>query len=69
LPDAAHEADKLGVFISYSRRDCLEFAKRLAHALNVLSHRAIIDLQGISGGEAWRPRLHDMILSPKWPCR
>ncbi len=54
--------DRLGVFISYSRRDCLDFAPQLAKALELLGHRAILDLQGISGAEAWQPRLREMIL-------
>jgi WD40 repeat protein len=54
--------DEFGIFISYSRRDSLEFSKQLAIALEAFGYRAIIDLQGISGGEAWQPRLSEMIL-------
>ena len=53
---------QLKVFISYSRRDCLEFSKQLALALEAFGHHPIIDLQGISGGEEWQPRLGQMIL-------
>jgi WD40 repeat protein len=56
------EGDEFGVFISYSRHDSLEFSKQLAIALEAFGYRAIIDLQGISGGEAWKARLSEMIL-------
>jgi WD40 repeat protein len=56
------EGDEFGVFISYSRHDSLEFSKQLAIALEAFGYRAIIDVQGISGGEAWKARLSEMIL-------
>ena len=53
---------QLSVFISYSRRDSLDFTKQLAKALELLGHKPSVDLQGISGGDEWQARLHEMIL-------
>jgi hypothetical protein len=55
-------ADRLGVFISYFRRDALDFADQLAKALELLGYRAIIDREGISGGDLWQTRLGQMLL-------
>ena len=62
MVDGAHQAERLGVFISYSRRDALEFADQLAKALELLGYRSIIDREGISGGEEWKIRLGELIL-------
>lgn len=58
MADAA--ADRLKVFISYSRDD-IEFADQLAEALDVAGFDADLDRHGISGGEEWKPRLSEMI--------
>ncbi len=52
----------LDVFISYSRRDCLDFADQLAAALGAYGHRPVVDRHGIYGGEDWRKRLSRLIL-------
>ena len=59
--DAA-KAERLGVFISYSRRDALDFADQLAKALEAFGYRTILDREGISGGELWQVRLGQMLL-------
>ena len=51
---------KLRVFISYSRED-LDFADQLAAALDSSGFECFIDREGISGGEAWKRRLGDLI--------
>ncbi len=61
-PTAPAASDQLSVFISYSRRDSLDFTKQLAKALELLGHKPSVDLQGISGGDEWQARLHEMIL-------
>jgi len=58
-PDAANR-DKLRVFISYSRED-LDFADQLAAALDSSGFECFIDREGISGGEAWKRRLGNLI--------
>ena len=62
MPIDAAIAERLGVFISYSRRDALDFADQLAKALEILGYRTIIDREGISGGELWQVRLGQMLL-------
>src|SRR5262245_47347999 len=52
-------ADKLGVFISYSRDD-LKFADQLNANLG-LHFATTIDRHGISGGENWKRRLGNLI--------
>jgi TIR domain/Sel1 repeat len=51
---------KLRVFISYSRED-LDFADQLAAALDLSGFECFIDREGISGGEAWKRRLGNLI--------
>jgi tetratricopeptide (TPR) repeat protein len=53
-------ADKLGVFISYSRDD-LAFADQLEAALRLQKFDVVLDRKGISGGEKWEPRLGALI--------
>lgn len=62
MADGEREAEQLGVFISYSRRDCLDFADQVAKALDMLGYRPILDREGISAGEEWKIRLGQMIL-------
>lgn len=49
------------VFISYSRKDGLEFVDQLAAALEVVGVHPIIDRHSISGGEDWRERINSLI--------
>ena len=49
-------ADKLKVFISYSRRD-LAFADQVVTILKWQGFDAIIDREGIHGAEKWEHRL------------
>jgi TIR domain len=51
---------KLRVFISYSRED-LDFADQLAAALDFSGFECVIDREGVSGGEAWKRRLGNLI--------
>ncbi len=62
MADVAREAERLDIFISYSRRDSLDFADQLAKALEALGFRPIFDREDISGGEEWKARLGQMIL-------
>lgn len=57
---APGQSGKLKVFISYSRDD-LDFADQLAAGLELCGFEATIDRHEISGGEAWRQRLGNMI--------
>ena len=57
-PDGPVTSRKLRVFLSYSRRDSLEFTDQLANALKACGFDAIIDRQSIAGGEAWQQRLN-----------
>ncbi|HKA51548.1 MAG TPA: toll/interleukin-1 receptor domain-containing protein, partial [Candidatus Dormibacteraeota bacterium] len=59
-PDSP-DRGKLSVFISYSRHGDLEFADQLVAALNTCGFECFIDRQAISGGEAWRQRLGNLI--------
>ena len=54
------DADKLNVFISYSRDD-LDFTDQLDAALALYGFAATLDRQGIQGGEDWRRRLGNLI--------
>lgn len=54
------KADKLKVFISYSRDD-LKFADQLVAALDLTGFDAFLDREGISGAENWKTRLGDLI--------
>ena len=49
------------VFISYSRKDGLEFVEQLATALEVVGVQPMIDRDSISGGEDWRKRIGSLI--------
>src|SRR6516165_7477118 len=64
LPQASRadslDRGKLRVFISYSRED-LDFADQLAAALDSSGFECFIDREGISGGEAWKRRLGNLI--------
>ena len=57
---ASSDKGKLRVFISYSRED-LDFADQLAAALDSSGFGCFIDREGISGGEAWKRRLGNLI--------
>jgi hypothetical protein len=57
---ASSDKGKLRVFISYSRDD-LDFADQLAAALDFSGFECFIDREGISGGEAWKRRLGNLI--------
>jgi TPR repeat protein len=57
---ASSDKGKLRVFISYSRED-LDFADQLAAALDFSGFECFIDREGISGGEAWKRRLGNLI--------
>src|SRR5262245_57944271 len=57
---ASSDKGKLRVFISYSRDD-LDFADQLAAALDLSGFECFIDREGISGGEAWKRRLGNLI--------
>lgn len=57
---ASSDRGKLRVFISYSRED-LDFADQLAAALDSSVFECFIDREGISGGEAWKRRLGNLI--------
>src|SRR5437868_922480 len=56
------QSRKLKVFLSYSRKDTLEFADQLVAALEATGFEPIIDRHGISGGEDWKKRLGTLIL-------
>jgi hypothetical protein len=49
------------VFISYSRKDGLEFVEQLAAALEIVGVQPRIDRDSISGGEDWRERIGGLI--------
>ena len=53
-------ADKLKLFISYSRDD-LDFADQLCAALEIFGYDCTIDRHGISAGEEWQRRLGNLI--------
>jgi TIR domain len=53
-------ANKLNVFISYSRDD-LGFADQLEEALKITGFSTALDRHGISGGEDWQARLGALI--------
>jgi hypothetical protein len=59
----AGTSGKLEVFISYSRRDSLDFADQIDSALKACGFNTILDRHGISGGDDWQRRLGDLILS------
>jgi TIR domain len=58
--EALTKAEKLRVFISYSRDD-LAFADQLDAALGLHDFKIVIDRHGIAGGEEWKRRLGSLI--------
>lgn len=58
--DLGQPRGKLRVFISYSRDD-LDFSDQLDAALQLLSFETSVDRHAISGGEAWKQRLGNLI--------
>src|SRR5271165_4163547 len=60
MAEAAGQASKLNVFISYSRDD-LAFADQLDAALRLTGFGTSIDRHGISAGEDWPKRLGNLI--------
>lgn len=59
---AGSERQRLKVFISYSRRDALDFADQLFAALQAYGFDPALDRHGISGAEDWEARLGALIL-------
>ena len=60
MVEAQSEANKLSVFISYSRDD-LAFADQLEAALRLHQYEVALDRHGIAGGEDWQSRLGTLI--------
>lgn len=60
MGEATRRDDKLNVFISYSRDD-LAFTDQLDATLRLAGFATMLDRVGIRGGEAWEPRLGQMI--------
>ncbi len=60
MAESAQQAQKLNVFISYSRHD-LDFADQLRVALHGFGFGVTIDRDDIAGGDAWKKRLSDLI--------
>jgi formylglycine-generating enzyme required for sulfatase activity len=60
MPDAS-PAEKLKVFISYSRRDAAEFADELVAGLELAGFAPFLDRQDIAAGEDWEARLGGLI--------
>ena len=60
MPVAAGRADKLKVFVSYSRAD-LAFADELYAGLEVLNYEPMLDRHAIVEGEDWKLRLGGLI--------
>jgi len=58
--EAVTKAEKLRVFISYSRDD-LAFADQLDAALGLHNFSVVLDRHGICGGEDWKRRLSSLI--------
>ncbi len=54
------DAEKLRVFISYSRDD-LDFADQLDFALDGIGFNATVDRHGIAGADPWKRRLGELI--------
>ena len=62
LPSADRpQIDELKVFISYSRRDALEFVDRLQPALAKHGVDAFVDREDIGKGEEWWERVEQLI--------
>ncbi len=60
-PSAA-DAGRLKVFISYSRRDSLDFADQLGAALETCGFNTLIDRHNTPGGVAWEEHLRSLIV-------
>jgi formylglycine-generating enzyme required for sulfatase activity len=58
---AEASAEKLKVFISYSRKDSADFADELVAGLELTGFAPFLDLHDISAGEEWEARLGDLI--------
>ncbi len=56
-------AQRLRVFISYSRRDSSRLAEELVTALEVLGFEGVLDRQDIAAAEDWEARLANLIQS------
>jgi TIR domain len=54
-------AEKLKVFVSYSRRDCSEFANELVAGLELVGFAPFLDQHDIAAGEDWEARLGGLI--------
>jgi hypothetical protein len=57
----SHQLDQLKVFISYSRRDALDFVDRLQPALTQHGVDAYVDREDIRKGEEWWTRIEQLI--------
>src|SRR5215475_2759636 len=55
------QIDALKVFISYSRRDALDFVDRLQPALASYGVDAYVDREDIEKGEEWWERIEQLI--------
>jgi hypothetical protein len=55
-------AEKLKVFISYSRRDASDFADELVSDLELAGFAPYLDRHDIAAGEDWEARLGGLIL-------
>src|ERR1700691_5385336 len=58
---AAGSAEKLKVFVSYSRRDSSEFASELVAGLELVVFAPFLDRHDIAAGEDWEARLGGLI--------
>jgi formylglycine-generating enzyme required for sulfatase activity len=58
---ATGSAEKLKVFISYSRRDSTDFANELTTGLELVGFAPFLDQQDIAAGEDWEARLGGLI--------
>ena len=52
---------KLKVFISYSRKDCSDFAEELVAGLELAGFAPFLDRHDIAAGEDWENRLGGLI--------
>jgi hypothetical protein len=55
-------AEKLKIFISYSRRDSSDFAEELVAGLELAGFAPFLDRHDIAAGEDWEKRLGGLIL-------
>src|ERR1700728_4131183 len=58
---AAGSAEKLKVFVSYSRRDSSDFANELVAGLELVGFAPFLDQHDIAAGEDWEARLGGLI--------